>query len=447
MIYWDKCLALLFSLLIFGQAFLIRRIVGIWVFPACIFSIFWFGFTFIPLLLLFYVPIEPLSIAYVLVCNIAFSLGSLSFDWKHARKRNKLKSHIELSIFYSNYFIVSSLYLITALSLLFVLINSIIQRISLHDIFFDLFASAAKYAQMRSSEEIKINIFGQLSIVFSYLGAALGGLVFSNANTKKRRIFILIVSFIPSIFVAIVQSAKGELFLSIGLFYAALLICRIYANDFYIFKNITLKSFFAYSIPAVLVLAVSFMTRGLYNISDKEYVLDMLLSNFISYGLSHIYAFSDWFAYRIGHPSQLNYTKESASYGFYTFMALFKLFGSSKSIPPGTYGEYLSYGDLFTTNIYTMFRGLINDFGITGSVVYMYITSYVFHFSFYAMMVNIKPVLSVAIFIIMVSYFIHSFLISIFMYNNIYVTFVMIWWILLLNKTIYTSKRNMFKVV
>src|SRR6266436_455289 len=62
---YEKCFALVFSLMILGQAYLVRRYVGTWLFPACIFGLFWFGFTFFPLAILFWVPVNPYAIAFI----------------------------------------------------------------------------------------------------------------------------------------------------------------------------------------------------------------------------------------------------------------------------------------------------------------------------------------------------------------------------------------------
>src|SRR5467141_2321783 len=88
---FGKCLALAFSLMILGQAYLVRRFVGTWLFPACLFGLFWFGYTFVPLAMLFSVPAEPCAIAFIFLCTLAFSIGSLPFDWKTAFERNARK--------------------------------------------------------------------------------------------------------------------------------------------------------------------------------------------------------------------------------------------------------------------------------------------------------------------------------------------------------------------
>ena len=115
-------------------------------------------------------------------------------------------------------------------------------------------------------------------------------------------------------------------------------------------------------------------------------------------------------------------------------MAVFRLLGSKKYVPLGLYDDYFSHGDLLTSNIFTMYRGLIADFSLVGSVIFMGVTGFVFHLCFYVMLKRKSPVFTVAAFVLMVGYFAHSYLASVFMYNSPYAVFGSLWIVLLLNK-------------
>src|ERR1700675_4876209 len=99
----EKCLALAFSLMILGQAYRVRRYVGTWLFPACLFGLFWFGYTFLPLAILFWVPIQPYGTAFIFLCTVAFSMGSLFFDWKTAFVRNGQKRETTVLVYGSSF--------------------------------------------------------------------------------------------------------------------------------------------------------------------------------------------------------------------------------------------------------------------------------------------------------------------------------------------------------
>jgi oligosaccharide repeat unit polymerase len=117
-------------------------------------------------------------------------------------------------------------------------------------------------------------------------------------------------------------------------------------------------------------------------------------------------------------------------------MALFQLLGINIFEPPGVFDQYYSFGDLFTTNIYTMFRGLILDFGFIGSVLFMLATGFLLHWAFHSMLRNKRPVFTVAVFVFMMGYFYTSFIISVLIWSRIYVTFLLLWIVLRVNKLV-----------
>jgi len=432
---FDKCLALVFSLMILGQAYLVRRYVGTWLFPACLFGLFWFAYTFFPLAALFRVPVQPYAIAFIFLCTVAFSMGSVPFHWKTAFAKNAGKNETAASV-YGNTFLKAVFYLSTLSSLVFLILNSFAQGISLHDLAFNLYASAATYTAMRSSDTININIFGQLSIVCAYLGVILGGFLLPCMPTKAGRRLIVVLSFLPSITATITQSNKGILFLCIAFFYGGLLVYRASAGTLRLFERGSIKSLTLYMAILIVVVAISFISRGLYGLDDTAFVINKLMAYFSSYSFGHIYAFSDWFAFIVGGHSEFTYTHESSTYGFYTFTALFRLMGSHKTLPPGTFDDYYSYGYSLTTNIYTIFRGLILDFGCIGCVLFMLVTGFLLHLTFHTMLRNRRPVFTIAVFVFMMGYFYSSFMISVLMWNSFYVTFVLLWIVLRINKLI-----------
>jgi oligosaccharide repeat unit polymerase len=432
---FEKCLALVFSFLILGQAYLVRRYVGTWLFPACLFGLFWFGYTFVPLAILFWVPVNPYAIAFLFLCTLAFSMGSLPFDWKTAFQRNAQKRETA-PLVYGSPFLKVVFYVSTLASLVFLALNLSAQGISLHDLFFDLYASAAAYADLIYSENLKVTIFERLSIVCAYMGAILGGFLFPCMPTKNGRRLIVVLSFLPSTFAAVTQSSKGLLFLCIVFFYAGLLVYRASVGTLRLFERGSIKSLMVCMAVVILIVTVAFMPRGLYTIEDNNLLINKLIERYVSYSCGHIYAFSDWFAFVIGRPSEFVYSRESATYGFYTFAPLFRLLGSHKVVPQGYFDVDYSYGDSLATNIFTMFRGLILDFGFIGSVLFMLATGLLLHRTFHTMLRNRRPVFTVAVFVFAMGYFYTSFIISMLVWSNIYLTFVLLWIVLQINKII-----------
>jgi len=162
--------------------------------------------------------------------------------------------------------------------------------------------------------------------------------------------------------------------------------------------------------------------------------MNKLKGLFASYAGGHIYAFSDWFTFRTGGESLLVYQHEKAAFGFYTFTSFFKLFGSTKEAVPGVYSEFLTHGAFFRTNIYTIFRGLITDFGFVGTVLFFILNSYIIHYIFNYFLKTRYSALAISFLVFTIGYFYISYVISLLSWDIINFLFLIFAIILYLNK-------------
>jgi oligosaccharide repeat unit polymerase len=429
----DKCIALIFSLMILLQAYLVRRFAGTWLFPACLLGLFWFGLTFIPLVVLFSVPVQPYAVGFIFLCLLAFSASAFFFEWKGTFKSNAQKTGTG-EVVYGSRFLKFAFYFSVVASLALIAWNSHAQGITLNDLIFNFFISAQSYREMSSFDELNAASVERWSVIFAYMGAILGGLRFSCPSKKGKRL-VIVLAFLPSVLIALTQSSKWHLLLCSVLFYSGLLVYRLSTGNLRLIEKGKTKSLIAYAVILITIVTVSFMARGLYSLDDDNVVTKRLTAYFASYSCGHIYAFSDWFSFFIGGHSEIGYAHEAAGHGFYTFATLFKMMGSQSVLPAGAFDDYYSYGELLTSNVYTMFRGLILDFGFAGSIAFMFLLGLLFHGAFYFMLSRNRPVFTVAVFVWMMGLFFASFVISILGSNIIYyVAFVLIGAALYLNK-------------
>lgn len=428
----DKLCAILFSLGILGQGLLVRRIAGTWLCPGGLYALFWFLFSFPPLVLFPEVPVQSWAIAYILASAVAFSLGGIFFDWRRALRINRQKSQ-KRDGGYDNPLFRQLFYGATALCLLMLLLNSYAQGITLNDLFFDFYASANQYLERRYAGELNENIFGRLAVVLAYTGVTLGGILCHYAQTGFRRWTIILLSFLPSIVVMVTQSARGMLLLALGYFFGALMLARLRDHNLRLGEWRSAKRLLVALVVLVPLVAVSFISKGLYAQDDADYVWRRLAFYFSSYSSAHLYAFSDWFAYLVGQPAMNSYAIEAPTYGFHTFMSVFRWFGSERPVPIGYYDEYFLYKDLMSSNVYTVFRGLISDFGILGSLGFLFVVGYGCHLSFYLLLVVRRPAVSAAFFVFMFGYLYNSFTISLLIWNSVYASFLLLCGVFMIN--------------
>ena len=79
---------------------------------------------------------------------------------------------------------------------------------------------------------------------------------------------------------------------------------------------------------------------------------------------------------------------------------------------------------------------MIQDFGLGGSVLFMFLLGLLVHWSFCAMLMNRNPVLTVAVFVFSIGFFYASFGRSLFTWSSMYFTFALMWAIFAINKWI-----------
>jgi oligosaccharide repeat unit polymerase len=385
-----------------------------------LFGLFWFLFTIIPTILLFDIPIQPLPIAYISLCAASFSLSSLVFDWRMAYAINsqiaqQTKGYFETKV------LRMAFYLSAVLALGLLTINSTGQGFSITDVAGDLTVSAAQYAARRMSGDLQTLLSGQLSLITTYVAASIGGLLLANAGSPRTKLVRIAFALGPAAVLMVTQSAKGALFLSVALLYGGLLAGWLKSGRLGIVSRRAIPLLTLLGLLLLVLVGFSFRSRGLYFADQTpEEVRVMLTMYFRSYFFGHLYAFADWFTFVTGGNAAYPYMPEAPAFGFYTFHALFRLVGSNRYMSMGVFDERFEIGGLLITNIYTIFRSLITDFGLVGCVGFFFVTGWILHRVFYSLLVARRPVISLAVFIMMIGAFVHSNLSSLLMYANFY---------------------------
>jgi oligosaccharide repeat unit polymerase len=407
------------------QALYIRKVIGTWLFPAAIYSLFWATFTIAPILINLDAPINPLAILYIFSTTIMFSAGSVRFNWQlcYATARNTHNSRE-----FSNSFITTTLISVSIIASGSHLINMVTQGFSLSEIANNTSDIAAAYTEKRYGEDIVQNIFNQVGIVLTYIAAIFGGFLFLSRQGALSSGGILALSFAPSLFLVLAQSAKGAVFLSIALFLGAVAVYLCRTGEKLRISRLTATYIGIFISIALISVIFSFLAR-----LGSSATSDYLVRYIVSYSSSHIFALSDWFSWYTGAESISSYRTLEKSYGFYTFMAIFKIMGDTRWVPLGTYDEIYEYSFYLTGNIYTIFRGLIIDFGIGGSVFAVLLFSFVTHHFFRIILISRTANFSIAFSVFVFGAIYHSYLSSITMYLSMYIMILIVWALMVFN--------------
>lgn len=193
----------------------------------------------------------------------------------------------------------------------------------------------------------------QLFLPFVYSSCLSAG--YFGGICRSNSLKVMIFSIIPSVLIIFSLNTKAVflcsvIFLSVGFFvgchnsgYSIRLNCR--------YKLILLVS----CIVFISIMIFSMMLRiG----SLDTYTLNIVLNKLWSYSLGHIPAFCSWIDSNIGSDLYL---------GEKTFLGPLSFLGVSERLP-GVYSEFWTNG-IIGTNVYTYFRGFVEDFGVIGGAI------------------------------------------------------------------------------
>jgi len=425
--------------LILFNAILIRRMVGTWLFPSTLFSIFWFVFIFFPLVVMFEVSINPWAVGYLSLLVILFSWTFIFFNWKKAYSNNLDKP--TASEIYDTPLLRTTLWFSIFFSVVCSIKVMLVQGFSLAELYDDIVLVAAKYAVSRYASDVVYSAYGPLSLGFAYLAVLIAGLIFGSTQSSSRKKWVLL-SFLPSIIIMVTQSAKGSFFGSIFYFLGGIMVTSIQQNRFILFKLKSVKVLLKAGLFSIILFIFSLMSRGLQDAKDVSGFFEQLRFLLASYFFAHLYNFSEWITVYWDGFKNSKFDISHYYYGFYTFTSIYKFFGYQKVTPDAVYDEYNNIQDLMESNVYTIFRGMIMDFGILGTILFIFILGLLLHLSFYIFLNSKKPIVSLAITIFTLVFFYYSFIISVLTWNIVPFVFILFIFLLKFNSYSFVVKKT-----
>tara|TARA_B100001750_G_C15046731_1_gene369351 strand:- start:46 stop:534 length:489 start_codon:yes stop_codon:yes gene_type:complete len=150
-------------------------------------------------------------------------------------------------------------------------------------------------------------------------------------------------------------------------------------------------------------------------------IIALLIDRMQAYFFGYLAAFSKWFV-------------ELREFDFYsgliTLAGPFNLIGIMER-PLGFYSP-INISNGISTNIFTAFRGIISDFSISGSIIIAFIIGFVFQIAFQSE--KKSTLLSTLPISMFYAFTLYSPLISIFHYNSIFFSWLILFLILIVSK-------------
>ena len=386
--------------------------------PNSILFFFWSIFILVPLILNTKSALSLEGIFFVVLCLIVFNIGAI-YTGKIYFKKNVHPLNLNLER------LNRTLGWLMILGLVCIFLDYNSQGFTLSQLFTNFFATTNSFMSKRYNGSASNGIYISLANILAYVTAVLGGIVHTNMGSWKYILKGLIVS----LGITLIRSSKGSLLLSLVFFIGATLVTKGKAGQRLIKLNYLGKYLF-FGVLLMLILVLSFISRGAYELSSED-AFDNILSYLSRYSSGHLFAYSDWFNDYISHGRE--YDKFDYQPGFLTFMSLFQLLGNTDEVSPGIYTEYFNDG-VVKSNIYTIFRGLITDFGLYGTILFWLIFG-IFSNCIYSLLKTAKNYwIWLPIYMGIIGFIYSSFIVSLLVWKSVVISVITLMFILKFHK-------------
>ncbi len=394
---------------LFSFTIILKRLNSSWLSPPVFFSSLWSFFVLAPLI---FAPKYPInSFGLWIITLFVYAVGAGSFIGN-----NFFKNQIRITNDLINdkttkplFFIVQGMIILsfTGLILLFYFGLS---RFNLSNSLIDLLLLPNQFSMDRYTDVVVMPISIRLLMYFLFPASLIAGIVlrFIDSRWKKGILFLPIIL---SVGYAFLLTTRSTIILSLVLwvsgYFAAKIIKKDEKTSFFNIQSLFLIIFFGSSFVGIFVLTAWLREAG------GEFILSVVVENIRAYFFGYLSSFTQW---------AQNYSYDHLSMGLITFAGPADLVGlTDRGL--GFYDEISILGDSHT-NIFTALRGIIHDYSIFGGFIFFLLFGFLSTFAY--MKCTQNQILWIIPLSIFYAFTIYSPLISIFNYNSIIASWVIL---------------------
>lgn len=323
--------------------------------PAGVFALIWLVSIPAVLLLQEYIVLRLYGILFIVVCLIAFMAGTIFCDSFYHPQRQEVCLTFRKSRAFP-------LLLILLVGALVNPVYSIVQHgFSLRALLDmrELLEMNKGISEDRYAGAEVHDMFGQFFLIFCYAAPLIGGFCYRQVGRLTKTVCVL--TLLPGMVIALTQAMKMGMITGFVLWFAGYLVCSFSYGLPLKIRPKKVASFFAILLGFFAVLFFSMVFRT-GEVSERT-ILD-ISEKFVTYALGHFHCFDIWYT---------SYEPWNNSFGTKTFMGISNVLGLEERTQ-GVYAEFHQIGQngyYGISNIFTIFRSLIEDFGEVGTVVVM----------------------------------------------------------------------------
>lgn len=353
-----------------------RKYSGSWLEPGAYFALVWSFYTVLPIIVKPDYKIWAGAVWWILFSVFSVCCGSfiISVITSLSGRKHKIRSIVIKSHNLTRYIDLTKLKNIVIISISLGLIYSIItiwssgRSLTVFLSIEDYILMAHDFSLTRYSQDyVPPPFFTQVFLIGVYSSPMLGGILYVLRRSKFHFILVLL-SLLPSLVVFATQTTRAAFVLAFILWCSGYFSCKVLVKgrNVHIFTRKTIFATLWLMLLMVMLFAIGQVVRegkmpGIYIISNVLLSPNMRASVF-----GHVSAFSDWF-------SESWYIYQRPTFGAFTFAGFFDLLGLHSRIAGLYIDKIIEVEPGGFTNIFTIFRGLIQDFTLIGSLVFLFI--------------------------------------------------------------------------
>ena len=358
--------ALSLSIVLIIWAGSMRALTGTWLQPAAFFPLWWCFAGILPLL---FAPNEIVggnAMVWLIVASIAVSVGAVIGNGGFKTRRLVLPptpSAAEQRIFTIGLIVAtllgigSNVAFIRASGIPLSAVLDIEQLVVVsNQMYFQRYAETGAPPPPAGSQAL---------LPFVYFAPALGGILFVIGRRWTSKLLSL-ASLVPAIAVTVLQTTKAALLFAFVLWFSCYFATRLRIGKVAVFTRAHLLA--ALGLGGVVV--VFFFAVGLARLASTDVSqLNVVMLKLVTSAFGHMTVFSQW----LGEYTAMDF---DPTLGKITFAGPLELLGFGERIP-GLFDTIIDLVAGETSNIFTGFRPLIQDFGIPAALMILALVGFV----------------------------------------------------------------------
>lgn len=394
----DYYLSWIPAIMLFLLAMIFRITHKSWFAPSAFISLIWFFYVCFPLVFAPDILVKPLAIWWIVFISTSLGFGctlGMLIPTKKLKEVTILTLPKAKALIY--------FFVFMGLINVYILLNTTGQNFSVFFSLSTLSNAAGDFAYAKYNENLRLPSIYNLIATFSFLGSLLSGMYW---GVKKNKLAFLI--FIPSILGFMIMTTKGGILYMMVLWLGGLFSVNVLQEKL---KFLTLN--FITKMTLIVMVLFSFFTllnMFRYGISLKSNDMDIIFHKLFVYTFGYLGGYSQWFVDKAIYW-------DSLSLGKYTFAGIFNLIGVDRA--SGIYTDIYrinNSGDF--TNIYTLFRMSIDDYGLFGAIFVSFLVGIFLGNSYNKVLIQ-KSLIHMPILAIFYAQIIYSNISSLLSYNTI----------------------------